>query len=79
MALRSRLRRRGKTPPVKWQQRVVVILRHEGENVLRMDIPLVLEEDDDGIYPTIQFHHRHLREFKVDEVEASPRHRGFDA
>jgi hypothetical protein len=73
MGLRLRLRRRRKPEP-EWNQRVVVVLRRQGETALRIDLPMTIEEDDDGTYPTVHFHRRELEgEIKIDEIEVSPR------
>ena len=73
MGLKSRLRRRRKPEP-EWNQRVVIVLRRQGETALRIDLPMTIEEDDDGAYPTVHFHRRELEgEIKIDEIEVSPR------
>lgn len=75
MALRSRIRVRQKP---RWRNRVALELKNDGETVLRIDLPMSVEEDGDGLYPYIQSHSRSLEETTIDSISVSMRHRKLD-
>jgi hypothetical protein len=76
---RPRIRRRKKQS--EWQHRAVIeLLDDSGETIIRFDLPMVIEEDDEGRYPLIQQHDRNFDPplSPASAVSVTMRHKRLD-
>ena len=62
----------------KFKSRTVIELFKGDEPVLRIDLPTVIEEDDDGRYPMVQAHSRKYEPMEIDGLQVTMRHRQID-
>jgi hypothetical protein len=58
----------------------VIELIGSGQTIMRIDLPTVIEEDDDGQYPLVQAHDRNYDPPlpAVDAISVTMRHRSLD-
>lgn len=74
-----RSKRTTKGEQLQWKSNAVIEFFRGEEVVLRVDLPLVVEEDGDGPYPLLASHNRDYDpEIVFDGIRVNTRHRALD-